>query len=150
MDILEENLESNKSLIIDNEVKGYLSETAKWAKFLAVLGYIGLVFMGIGVLSMLFLANRFQSMPGGNVSTMPFGIMAIVYIVMIVLYFFPVYYLGKFASNMKNGIYLNNQLSVNEGFEYLKSHYKFLGIFAIVIMSMYVLMMIFAIGAAAM
>ena len=63
MDILEENLESNKSLIIDNEIKGYLSETANWAKFLAILGYIGLGFMGIAVLSMLYLGNRFQSRP---------------------------------------------------------------------------------------
>jgi hypothetical protein len=150
MDILEENLESNKSLIIDNEIKGYLSETANWAKFLAILGYIGLGFMGIAVLSMLYLGNRFQSRPNGNVSIMPFGIMTILYLLMIVLYFFPVYYLGKFASNIKKGIHLNNQLSLNEGFEYLKSHYKFLGIFAIVILSMYFLIMILVIVTASM
>jgi hypothetical protein len=150
MNILEENLESNKSLIIDKEIKGYLYETANWANFLAILGYIGLGFMVIAFLLMLFFANRFQSMPGGNVSTLPFGIMTIFYLLIIVLYFFPVYYLGKFTSNIKNAIYLNNQISLNEGFEYLKLHYKFLGIFTIIILSMYFLIMILVIVAAKM
>jgi hypothetical protein len=63
--------------------------------------------------------------------------------------FFPVYYLNKFASNAKIACATNDSDKLTVSFQYLKSHYKFIGI--IVIFSLYFLMIIIAfIGGAAM
>jgi hypothetical protein len=41
-----------------------------------------------------------------------------------VLYFFPVYYLNKFASNAKAAFKNNDSETLTTSLEYLKSHYK--------------------------
>jgi hypothetical protein len=57
-----------------------------------------------------------------------FGIiMAVVYLLLAALYF-PVYYLNKFASNAKIACATNDSDKLTVSFQYLKSHYKFIGI----------------------
>jgi hypothetical protein len=59
------------------------------------------------------------------------------------LYFFPVLYLFNFSKKMKNALSNNKTVDFTLAFKNLKSHYKFIGIFTIVIISMYVLMFLF-------
>jgi len=56
------------------------------------------------------------------------------------LYFFPIYYLYKFSTNIKSALYNNNEGSEEKAFENLKSHYKFMGIFMIVLLAFYLIM----------
>jgi hypothetical protein len=56
-----------------------------------------------------------------------------------------VYYLYQFASKAKVAFATDDNEQLNASFEYLKSHYKFIGIFALCIVSFYVLLFLFAI-----
>lgn len=118
----------------------HLEAARKWAFFLAVLGFIGIGLMVI--LSLVVFAvgsigfDQYQSTP------FPMGFLGFVYLIMAVLYFFPVYYLLKFATNMKTAIALKNELTLEEGFRYLKNHYQFIGIITIIIISIYILALI--------
>ena len=126
----------------DSEIINYLAETSKWGRFLAIVGYIG---MGL-----LLLLGFFVMVGGsilGSVSEvdLPLGVLGFLYIVLAGLYYFPVNYLYKFSNRIKLGLNSNSQQSLTSGFENLKSLFKFTGIFTIVILSLYVLLIIIAV-----
>lgn len=113
-----------KELILDVKSQVFLTEIRKWSMFLAILGFI---FLGLLVLIGLFIGlagSFFGSYLGGIERFLIF----FVYIIIGVLYFFPIYYLLKFSVNMKKALDQSEQKGLTVAFEYLKSHYKFIGI----------------------
>lgn len=125
-------------LRIDNAGKLFLTEAARWTTFLAILGYIGIGFMVIAALFMMTVGASMSSYK----SIMPMGgglLFSLIYLAFAALYFFPVNYLYKFSSNMKSALRSNNQAELTKAFEYLKSHYKFIGILTIILFGLYIL-----------
>ncbi|MCD6017432.1 MAG: hypothetical protein K0S53_553 [Bacteroidetes bacterium] len=150
MDVTNNNPAINPSVILTDQIKKHLIETSKWSKFLSILGFIGLGLMVLGAIVILVVGVSFGSYMGGGASgALGASMIALLYLVMAIVYFFPCYYLFKSSTGIQNGIYSNNQELLNSGFESLKSHYKFIGIMMIVILSMYVLIMVFALLALA-
>lgn len=88
---------------------------------------------------------------GGGMSGSPFtmmpGLMAGIYIVIAILYFFPIYYLFKYAQNTKMALQSSDSDLLANGLGYLKSHHKFLGIMMIIIISLYILIAIIGVVA---
>jgi Family of unknown function (DUF5362) len=123
-------------LLVTEQIKGYLLEIAKWAKFLSIIGFIGLALMVLGALG-LFVAGG-SSYYGAKQMT---G-MGVVYLIAAGLYYFPVFYLFKSASELKTGCLSNDQMTLTNGFENLKSHYKFVGISMIIVLSLYALIFV--------
>jgi hypothetical protein len=105
--------------------------------FLAILGFVGVGFMALMAIFMTSVMSMIPETPG------PFGaikgFLSIFYLVIAVLYLFPVYYLFKYADNTKKALNSENSDLLTSAFGYLKSHHKFLGIAAIVIISLYIL-----------
>lgn len=134
--------QSENPFTINDEVKGYLIETSKWSKFLAIVGYIGMGLLLLVGLFFIFGIPHFNSI---TPSYFPIKIMGFVYIVISVLYYFPLQYLTRFSNLIKQGFLINNHQSITSGFEYLKSFSKFVGILTIVVLSIYVLIIFVAI-----
>ena len=140
-------------LQVTAESRMYLAETAKWAKFLAIVGF---VMMGFMVLFGLFFGTIMGGMmsglgeeAGGAFGAMS-GAMGLVYVVMAGIYFFPCYYLLKFANQTKAALASNDSYSLTEALKNQKSVYKFWGIFMIIILAFYALGFVVAlIGGAA-
>lgn len=132
------------NLSINEEIKLYLKETAKWAKFLAIIGYIGIGFLLVFSLFMLFGMTAFA----GMLDAMPLTLMGLLYIVMAILYYFPVNYLNKFANKTKRALAENDQDEINLGFKNLKSMFKFMGILTIVVLCLYALIIVVMVPAA--
>jgi len=145
---MEEKSEFEKfELQLDSAAKDFLKETAKWAYFLSILGFIGLGFL---VLIAIFAGAIFSTigstMPGMGAYGASFGAaMTFVYLLMAALYFFPVYYLFKFSSNAKKAFRDNDSESLTNSLGYLKSHYKFIGILMVILLGFYALFFVFAI-----
>ncbi|HHG84951.1 MAG TPA: hypothetical protein ENJ82_09410 [Bacteroidetes bacterium] len=74
-------------------------------------------------------------------------ILGLIYLGETILYFFPLYYLFGFAGRMIHAVNLWNENEMNAAFLKLKSHYKYVGISSIVLISLYFLF--FLIGAIA-
>lgn len=129
------------------QAQGFLRETAKWAKFLAIMGFIGLAFLVLGGISMLLMGTAISEAQAsmGQPSPFPVGVLGFVYIIMAVLYFFPIMYLLKFATNTKDALDSNNTERLTTAFENLKSHYKFVGIVTIIGIAFAILAVIFGI-----
>ena len=129
---------------LSESAKDFLKETAKWAYFLSILGYIGIGFV---VFTALFVGSLFSAMDKMNPAMGAMGsslgiVMAFVYFLIAVLYFFPVYYLNKFASNAKAAFKNNDSETLTISLKYLKSHYKYIGIMTLVVFSLYLLMFV--------
>lgn len=149
---MEENSHFEKfdDLSLNTSIKSFLKEIAKWANFLSIIGFIGIAF--IVVFAVFFMMFGF----GSSVMSSRFGGgfmgvgIAVFYLLIGLLYFMPVFYLNRFASNMKTALNTNDDRTLTDAFRYLKSHYKFIGIFTLVILGFYVLIFLFGILGAGM
>ena len=119
----------------------YLNETRKWTIFLSVLGFIVL---GLLVIFAFFAGTIFSAMSGGMMPAGTSIFISILYVAMALLYFFPIFYLYKFSTLSKKAIYEENTEDLTLAFKNLKSHYKFIGILTIVILSIYLLIFLIA------
>lgn len=133
---------ASTDLILNTEAKGFLNEIAKWANFLAIMGFIGI---GLIAILSLFAGAIFSNLGDAN----PYGAVsgstiAIIYLLFAALYFFPVLYLYRFASKMKSALASRNEDALTESFMNLKSHYKFIGIMTIVMLSFYAFLFLLA------
>lgn len=140
---MEEHELTKSNFVLTDESESFLKETAKWAYFLSILGFIT---VGIIVLMALFLGTIMSTLGslggnsmGGSMSMMGNigGIITVIYLIIAILYFFPVYYLFLFSSKAKAAFRNNNNELLNESFQYLKSHYKFIGIMALIAIAFY-------------
>ena len=129
-------VKKNSELKLTNESLENLNQTRKWTMFFAILGFVGIGFLAIGFIIMAIIGSVGGIM--GHMESAIFGVLAVLYLIIGVLYFFPVMYLLKFSTNMKTAIEQTKQNNLVYAFEYLKSHYKFMGIFTIAIFGLYI------------
>lgn len=144
METLDDQLSDGGSLTAI--AKQALLVASKWAKFLSIIGFIG---VGLMVLIGIFIMFQLANIPIRIGNGLPVGLFGFIYIAMALFYFFPVYYLFQFANNTKKGLSNNSNESVEIGLVNLKSMFKFIGIFTVVILSIYALIFIvaFVVGA---
>lgn len=144
---MENNGSSLFELQVDQQVTGYLTETAKWGKFLAIIGFIG---CGLLLIVGIFAGSVFSSLSAIEGIGMSSVFLTIIYVCIALLYFFPCMYLYNFATKMQRALKANDQLQLSDSFKNLKSCYKFMGILMIVILVIYALAFIGGIIIAAM
>ncbi|MFT4062108.1 MAG: hypothetical protein QM642_07100 [Edaphocola sp.] len=126
---------------LDELSKAYLLETTRWSKFLAILGIISvglMIFGGFIVMAFGSFATAAAGMPGVGIG------MGIGFLFVAFMYLYPIYCLFKFSSLTKTGIHTNDMATLAEGLRFQKNMYKFIGIVAIVVLSLYLLIFIFS------
>ena len=113
-------------LKISDTVNGYIRTTAKWTRFLSVLGFITVGFMVlVGIALMIGLTFL------RNVHNAPPPLIGIVYIPMGLLYMVPAIYLFKYSATLKNVLIKADIRDIEEAIRYQKSFWKFSGIMAL-------------------
>ena len=133
-------------LKIDAEISSYLNHSARWAKFLAI---VGMVFCGI----MLILAAASGKlveiyMPAATpeMTSVLTTVFTVVYIVSAIIWFFPFLYLLNFANKMQRALRLVDQAELALAFRNLKSSYRYVGVVTIIILGLYALLFILGIA----
>ena len=148
-------MDTNTNLIdlqFDNSTQTLFRETAKWAKFISIVGFI---FCGLLVLGGIFAGTLFSNLstnPYGNTS-MPASAMGsmftVIYIVCALVYFFPCLFLFKFASRMQVALRSSDQQTLVSSLGNLRAYFRFVGILLIIGLSIWVLALVFGgLGAA--
>ena len=138
------------ALQIDTGNTPYLAETAKWAKFLAIMGFI---FCGLMIIVGLFAGTIFTAYfnqasslgTDGGLGTLGAGVFTVIYILIALIYFIPCLYLFNFASKMQAALRTNDQVNLNASFRNLKACFKFWGILLIICLCFYAIILITAI-----
>lgn len=148
---MEQNITPNTfALQVDNGNIPYLAEAAKWAKFLAIIGFIFCaLFIVFALFAGPYLSTYFtqfeQQSSAGNIGAIGGTVFTVVYILVALLYFFPCLYMFSFASKMQAAIRNNDQVHLNNSFKNLKSCFKFWGILLIIVLCIYAIGITFAI-----
>jgi len=152
-DFLDTNLNSG-GMSINTEIRGYLKETAKWGKFIAIVGF---VMMALLVIFALFagtvMATAMSQLQGmedaGAAGAVGSGMITFIYILMAMLYFFPLLYLYRFSTKIQAALQSDDQYYLSEAFRNLKSLYKFMGIMMMVMLGFYAVGLLLALAGGA-
>lgn len=144
--------QSGLMLSIDLDSRSYLSETAKWGKFLAIIGFI---MCGLIVVIGLFFGTIFSTLNTFGGQTNEFGAgfgvaMAVLYILLAILYFFPCLFLYRFSNQMQAALNRNDGTNLTTSFRNLKSLFKFTGIMMIIVLAFYALALVIGLGVGSM
>lgn len=129
--------QASASLTISKEAINSLTETAKWTKFLSILGFI---FIGLIVVMAFFAGSMMSFLPTQQIDQMPNSLgflFTVIYLLMALLYFFPTKYLWNFSQKIKSALANQNEEELDAALSNQKSFYKFFGILIIVFLSIY-------------
>lgn len=128
--------------VINETAKYNLLEAARWGKFLAVVGFVimGLMIAG-GLIMGAFMATFSAAQLGYLFSP---ALFTFFYVVLAVIYFYPIYALLKFSTLTKRALQANDPSIFAQATGYLKGMLKYMGIWTILIICIYALVIIFA------
>lgn len=154
---MEQNQDSGLfGMSVDQISRTHLSEAAKWAKFLSIMGFIG---CGLIVLVGVFFGSFFSTFSSDLNRNSPYGdmpasggfgaIAAVMYIIIALIYFFPCLFLFRFATRMKTALASNDQETLNTSFQNLKATFRFIGILTLIGLCFWVLALVFGLLGAA-
>lgn len=131
----QEDINSHPQLVITEEMRSYIYDVAKWANFLAIVGFVIASFMLLAALTVGTAMNtspEIKAMMGalGNIGSTAITIVFIAYGLFI---FYPSVLLFKYARKAKLGVLYGEQENLNEAFSALKSLFRFWGIMVIIL-----------------
>ena len=145
-------LDSNfkEGLHLSGQSLGYLKETAKWGKFLAIVGFVmlGLVML-IFLLLAIFVGSTGLAALDGPESAV-FGAMGAATIMFyvflfIIFYFIPSLFLYRFATNMQIALRNEDSDTLQTSLSNMKSLFKFFGVLTAIFLGLYALIFVFSI-----
>lgn len=131
--------EIEKVEITEESLKN-LNISRKWSMFIAIIGFIflGLIII-IGILTSTFL---FAFKPGEANSEIPgIGILA-AFIILIIGYFLPVFFLYRFSKNIDHAVQTREKKELNKAFKNLKLYFVYMGVFFIIVLLLYIIALI--------
>jgi uncharacterized membrane protein YbhN (UPF0104 family) len=134
-------------LSIDPVIKSHWAETARWGRFLAIVGF---VFCGLIAIVGIVMASAFSTLGTNENNDLPpafgrtFGsAFVVVYLVVAVLYFFPCLFLLRFSNKMRTALAADNQNELTLSFQNLKVMFRYVGILTIIALSLYAIALLF-------
>ena len=117
-----------QDLNITPESMTYLYTSAKWAKFLAIVGFVS-----VGLLVIIaFFSGAIMSSMGSMYASVSGITMTTIYLIMAVIYFFPVLFAYRFAINLENAIVAKNTPKLTESFKNLSYYCQYVGILTVI------------------
>lgn len=133
--------EPGQGLLINETSRAFLLEAARWGKFISIVGFVFFGIMILGGIAMMLLPAMGEAVSKGGV---PGVVMGLIYVGGALIYFFPMWMLFRYSTNIRKAIVNedNDQLALS--FRYLKGHFKAVGIILIIMIFMYALVIIFA------
>lgn len=129
-----------EKILVSDDMLEALNATRPWVKFLAILGFI---FTGFIALAGLFMLVAFSTIPVHPGMPRIFGpVFGILYLVMAVFfYLIPCLHLIRYG-NAITRIPATGQAALEDALKHQKSFWKYLGIFAIVAIAFYILVIV--------
>jgi hypothetical protein len=140
-------LENVFELSIDAESGSYLRETAKWARYFSILGFVCCAFILVMALIIpgIILRNPdfFQVQSQIQTQGMEVGLV-VGSILGVAIYLYPCILLFRFSGKLLQALKTNDQSALNAAFKNLRSCYRFFGIISIIVIGIYALIFIIA------
>ncbi len=119
---------------LNRESLSHIRNISKWALFLSILGFVvvGLmVLIGIGAIFAISLIARQSDLRGLHSM-----FLVLLYPIMGLIYFFPIYFLYRFAVYAKQGVQTLNANAITLALGYLNKHYTYIAALTIVALAL--------------
>jgi hypothetical protein len=128
-------------LQIDQTAMSYLRDASKWARFLAIAGFIFCgFFVVVAILFATFLSGTLNSLgTSGMYGGLGAGFIAVVYIGIALLNFFPCLYLYNFGRKTKMALLNNDQDQLNISLKNMRAFFRYVGVLMIIGLGLFVL-----------
>lgn len=136
---------TNEKLTLNEMSISYLTETAKWGKFLAIVQFVGIALIVlIAFIIGVFLPEMNSAFTQANAlpSGLGAGFIMGIYLLMAIIMFFPALYLYRYSLKLKAAIEGNDSENLLEAFKYQKSLYKFFGVLTIITIAFYAIILV--------
>ena len=137
-----ENTPETAKMEIGPETIKTLNILRKWTMFLSVSGFIflGLIII-LGLITGIFLSffNRSDKIPG-----LPDVLMIAIFIAVVLINFFPVFFLFRFSKRTSLAISTLDQRAMHRAIRDLKLFFIYLGVLLIVLLSVYLASLVLA------
>ncbi len=148
-------METNENLItnelqFNHNTNIHLKETAGWAKFLGIIGFVFSALLGVvAFIIPFYIKSSMSSNPYGNASasmfTMMNGFITAIYLILAVMGFFMSLFSYKFGVKTKLALINTDQESLDKGLTNLKFLFRFYGIIMIIYLGFILLALVFGI-----
>jgi len=125
---------------LSDQAKKYLLEASKWANFIAIFGFIAI---GLLIIMSFSMGTILASLPEGSLGGLSPKFFSFFYLIAAGIYFIPVFFLFQFAQKTKQALIEDDHNLLTFGLKKLKSHYKFIGILFIVLITLYLFLILF-------
>ncbi|MCB0430928.1 MAG: hypothetical protein H6585_08120 [Flavobacteriales bacterium] len=128
----------NTELSLSTVAADHLKRTAKWARFLSILGF---VFIGLMVLVAFFAGGMMALATQGMVNS---SVVTIIYLMMAAFCFFPVYFLFSFSSKTLRAVDSYDATELGEALSNLRRYFQFIGILAAIYLGFMAIVILFS------
>jgi amino acid transporter len=134
-------MENEKSLFdlqLDSLGKSHLKEAARWARFLSIAGFVslGLVLL----ISAIAALTEVNSSGNNELSAAGYTVGTVIGTgIMLLIFFFPCYFLLLFANKMNRALAAEDAASLNEAFKNLKITLRYVGVVTIIFIALFVI-----------
>jgi hypothetical protein len=137
-DILDQYAQNATNSSLSSEAVNALQGSAKWARLLAIVGFVMCGFVLLAAVFVMTLSSQFiESGLGAS-----FGIFAgLLYVGLAALLYFPYRFLYRFAKSAK----IADTSSVTVAMENLYKYFRFFGIMTVIVLGIYAVVLLFAI-----
>lgn len=145
---VEESGQEQEQLIVTEEIRSYIYETAKWTKFLSIVGLVFAVFLAL----MAFSANAIMeglvaTTPGNPLAQMGTAFLTVYFLCISLMLFYPSFLLFKYSNAANTAVLYADQENFVTAMKKMKSVFKFWGIIAIVVLALNLLSILLAVVA---
>ncbi|MCB9309450.1 MAG: hypothetical protein H6567_05250 [Lewinellaceae bacterium] len=134
-------------MTLDASAKTSFRETAKWAKFLSIVGMVStvliIIFAVVALVSSSLMNTMYPSLSrfGGGMNIF----IGLLYFIIAAIYIYPIVKLYQFSNLSKDALASEDSGLLSQALLAQKSMFKFMGIVTIVVISIYVLLFVFGI-----
>lgn len=137
-----ENLAEVKSIEIEQEALKHLNKTRKWTMFIAIIGFIflGLVIV-LGGIAGTFLSVFNEGEPGLSI---PLVLAISLVVIFSCVAFFPGLFLLRFSKQIGKAVHNLDKKELSNALRNLKYFFAYLGVLIIIIISLYLISIIFS------
>ncbi|ACU03536.1 MULTISPECIES: hypothetical protein [Pedobacter] len=137
---VEEAGQEQETLLVTEEIRSYIYETAKWTRFLSIVGLVFAAFLALMALSANGLMETMTAVaPSSPLVKLGAAFLTVYFLCISLMLFYPSYLLFKYSNAANTAVLYADQENFTVAMKKMKSVFKFWGIVTIVILAINVI-----------
>lgn len=142
----EEAGQEQESLMVTEEIRSYIYETAKWTRFLSITGLVFAAFLALMALSANGLMETMTAVaPGSPLIQLGTAFLTVYFLCISLMLFYPSFLLFKYSNAANTAVLYADQENFTVAMKKMKSVFKFWGIVTIVVLAINMISILLAV-----